>query len=161
MNQTAITGTSTWGGLGKSMAEARAWVESQLDGWAEKYAWTSADLYTAEDDVEAAAQAADAAAFFGDDPATFWQELADRAAFWPSGDQLAPIWQSAGATVVTVDEASYDWQDYGQDMLDDAAYGIEQVEGVAEAGAKAARMPAAWGIGAGVAALGLAAYLLA
>lgn len=161
MIATEITGTTSWGGLVTSMDDARAWVESQLDGWAEKYAWTSNDLYTAEDDVEAAAKAADDAAFFGDDPATFWQTLADRAAFWPGAESLAPIWQSAGATVVSVGEASYDWQGYGQDMIEDAAYGIEQVESVAEAGAKAARMPAAWGIGAGVAALGLAAYLLA
>lgn len=161
MIQTAITGTSAWFGLGKSMDEARAWVESQLDGWADLYGWTSDDLYTAEQDVDDAAAAADHASWFGDDPATFWQVLADRAAFWPGSEQLAPIWQSAGATVVSAGEAEYDVEGYAQDMLDTAAYGIEQAEDVAEAGAAAARTPAVWGIAAAAVALGLGAYLLA
>lgn len=161
MIQEQLTGSSSWLGLATDITPARDWVESQLDGWAEKLGWSATDLYTAEADVQAAAEAADAAAILGDDPATFWQELADRAASWPGAEQLAPIWQTAGATVSSTEEQSYDVSGYAQDMLDTAAYGIEQAEDVAEAGAKAAKMPATWGIAAAVAALGLGAYLLA
>jgi hypothetical protein len=156
-----LTGTTSWGGLVTDMQSARDWVESQLDGWAQVYGWTADQLYTAEADVQAAAEAADAATIFGDDPATFWQTLADRAADWPGAEKLNVIWASAGATVTSSAEQSYDWEGYGQDMLDDAAYGIEQAEGAAQAAADAAKMPATWGIAAAVVALGLGAYLLA
>jgi hypothetical protein len=161
MYQSELTGTSSFFGLVTDMQSARDWVESQLDGWADKYGWSSDQLYQAETDVDAAAQAADDAAILGDDPATFWQTLADRAATWPGASELNAIWKGAGATITSTAEQSYDVSGFVQDSLDDAAYGIEQVEEVAAAGAKAAKMPAVWGIGAGVAALGLAAYLLA
>jgi hypothetical protein len=158
--QTEITGTTSWGGLVTDMSSARDWVESQLDGWAEKLGWSGTDQYAAEADLEAAAQASDDAAIFGDDPKVFWQTLADRAAGWKGGAELAGIWQSAGATVDTSAETEYDWSGYADDMISDAAYGIEQVEDVAQSGVKAAKLPAVWGIGAGIAALGLGAYLL-
>lgn len=160
MIQSELTGTTSWGGLMTDMSSARDWVESQLDGWAEKLGWSATDQYSAEADLEAAAQASDDAAIFGDDPKVFWQELADRAAGWKGGAELAGIWQSAGATVASTAETEYDWSGYADDMISDAAYGIEQVEDLAQSGVKAAKMPAVWGIGAAVAALGLGAYLL-
>jgi len=158
--QSELIGTTSWGGLVTDMSSARNWVESQLDGWADKFNWDATDLYTAESDVEAAAKAADDAALFGDDPATFWQVLADRAALWKNASSLATVWQSAGAAVTTTAEAEYDYGGYVDDMISSAAYGIEEIESVGESGVKAAKMPAVWGIGAGIAALGLGAYLL-
>jgi len=160
MIQTDITGETSFGGLYTDIKGSRDWALSSIAGWASQLDWSQADQESARADIEAAFEDADDAAWFGYDPATFWQSLADAAESWPNGDMLAPIWVSAGATVSADIAQSYDWEGFADDSIADAAAGIETLEDVANAGAKAAKMPWVWGVGAGVAALGLASYLL-
>lgn len=160
MKQSDITGVSSWGGLYTDIKGSRDWAIGCVPTWAAQLGWSAAVQAAVSQDIEDAYQEADSAAWFGFDPDTFWQSLADASTTWPNGDMLAPVFASAGATVDSQDELTYDWEGYGDDMIADASAGIETLEDVADSGAKALKMPAVWGIGAGIAALGLASYLL-
>lgn len=160
MIQTDITGTTSWGGLYTDITGGRDWAISCVPVWGAQFGWSSAVQAAVLQDIADAYEESDDAAWFGYDADTFWQALADASTSWPNGDMLAPIFQSAGATVDSQSETEYDWEGYGDDMISDASEGLETLTDVADSGARALKMPAVWGIGAGIAALGLASYLL-